>query len=130
IFLACCGKENLSALQPAGEIGKQQFFLIVLSISIMLLVVGSVAFTFTFAVLKSRSSKVGEECVPIQVASNYKLEIIWITIPIILLIILAITTVWITFKQADVEDMVTEDGVANKDSVIVNVTAYQYWWEF
>lgn len=130
IFLAGCGKENLSALQPAGEIGKQQFFLIILSISIMLLVVGTVAITFTIAVLKSRRSKVGEEFVPKQVAGNHKLEVIWTTIPIILLIILAIPTVWITFKQADVEDMVTEDGVANKDSVIVNVTAYQYWWEF
>lgn len=130
IFLAGCGKENLSALQPAGEVGRQQFFLIILSISIMLLVVGTVAIAFTIAVVKSRRSKVGEDFVPKQVAGNHTLEVIWTTIPIILLIILAIPTVWVTFTLADVEDMVTEDGVANKDSVIVNVTAYQYWWEF
>src|SRR5699024_9576875 len=102
----------------------------VLSISIMLLVVGTVAITFTIAVLKSRRSKEGEELVPKQVPCNHKLEIIWTTIPIILLIILAIIRVVITFKQVDVEDMLTEDGVSNKDSVIVNVTAYQYQWEF
>src|SRR5699024_12273510 len=79
IFLAGCGKENLSALQPTGEIGTQQFFLIVLSLSIMLLLVGTVAITFTTAAPKRRRSKVGEEFVPTQVAGNHKLEIIWTT---------------------------------------------------
>lgn len=130
LFLAGCGEKHISALQPAGEVGRQQFQLMVISISIMILVILAVTIAFSIAVFKSRRSQLGENFSPKQVAGNHTLEVIWTTIPIVLLIILAIPTVYFTFKQADTRDMVNAKGEANADVPIVNVTAHQYWWEF
>ncbi|MFB9861461.1 cytochrome c oxidase subunit II [Salinicoccus siamensis] len=129
-FASGCGKNHLSTLRPAGEIGQEQFYLMVLSIAIMLLVVVSVIILFSFAVLKSRRSKLGEDYKPKDVAGNHVYEVIWTSIPILLIIILAVPTVYLVFKQGDVRGMENEDGGINTEETIVNVTANQYWWEF
>ena len=53
VFLSGCGKNHLSALRPAGEVGQEQFNLMILSIIIMLLVVVVVTVLFTIAVAKT-----------------------------------------------------------------------------
>jgi cytochrome c oxidase subunit 2 len=80
--------------------------------------------------VKFRRSKVGEDVIPEQVEGSHTLEIVWTVIPILLLIVLAIPTVYYTYKQADVTGMdeVNEEG--NKTAVTVNVKANLYWWEF
>lgn len=130
VFLSGCGKNHLSALRPAGEVGQEQFNLMILSIIIMLLVVVVVTVLFTIAVVKNRRSKRGEDFEPKDVATNHTLEIIWTSIPIILLIILTVPTVYIVFKQADTSASVTDDGEVNPEENVINVRAYQYWWEF
>ncbi len=129
-FASGCGKNHLSTLRPAGEVGQEQFYLMVFSIAIMLLVVVSVIILFSFAVLKSRRSKLGEDYKPKDVAGNHVYEVIWTSIPILLIIILAVPTVYLVFKQGDVRGMENEDGGINTEETIVNVTANQYWWEF
>lgn len=130
VFLSGCGKKHLSTLKPAGEVGQEQFNLMLLSIVIMLLVVVVVTIVFVIAVAKSRRSKKGENFKPKDVASNHTLEIIWTSIPILLLLILAVPTVYLTFKQADTSAMENDDGEVNSNVTTVNVRAYQYWWEF
>ena len=39
VFLAGCGQEELSTLLPAGQVGRDQFNLLLLSSAIMLLVI-------------------------------------------------------------------------------------------
>ncbi|GAB3069371.1 cytochrome c oxidase subunit II [Salinicoccus sesuvii] len=129
-FASGCGKNHLSTLKPAGEVGQEQFDLMILSIIIMLLVVIVVSIIFTLAVVKSRRKNLGEDFVPKDVAGNHTLEVIWTAIPILLLIILAVPTVYLTFKQADTRAMENDDGEMNSEEVVVNVTANQYWWEF
>lgn len=130
VFLSGCGKNHLSTLRPAGEVGQEQFNLMILSIIIMLLVVVVVTVLFTIAVVKNRRSKRGEDFEPKDVVSNHTLEFIWTSIPIILLIILAVPTVYLVFKQADTSASVTEEGEVNPEENVINVRAYQYWWEF
>ncbi|HLR39029.1 MAG TPA: cytochrome c oxidase subunit II [Jeotgalicoccus sp.] len=130
MFLAGCGENHLSTLKPAGEVGRQQFNLMVISIVIMILVIVVVTVAFSIAVFKSRRSQLGEDFKPKQVAGNHTLEVIWTSIPIVLLIILAIPTVYFTFHQGDTTEMVNAKGEANEDVTIINVTAHQYWWEF
>lgn len=130
VFLSGCGENHLSTLRPAGEVGQEQFNLMILSIIIMLLVVVVVTVLFTIAVAKNRRSKRGEDFEPKDVATNHTLEIIWTTIPIILLIILTVPTVYLVFKQADTSASVTDDGEVNPEENVINVRAYQYWWEF
>ncbi|MCC4722154.1 cytochrome c oxidase subunit II [Salinicoccus sp. RF5] len=130
VFASGCGKNHLSTLKPAGEVGQEQFNLMLLSIIIMLLVVAVVTVVFTIAVVKSRRKNLGEDFEPKDVAGNHTLEVIWTAIPILLLIILAVPTVYLTFKQADTQAMENEDGGVNSEETVINVTANQYWWEF
>ncbi len=130
VFASGCGKNHLSTLKPAGEVGQEQFNLMLLSIVIMLLVVAVVSVVFTIAVVKSRRKNLGEDFEPKDVAGNHTLEVIWTGIPILLLIILAVPTVYLTFKQADTQAMENEDGGVNSEETVINVTANQYWWEF
>lgn len=130
VFASGCGKNHLSTLKPAGEVGREQFNLMLLSIVIMLLVVAVVSVVFTIAVIKSRRKNLGEDFEPKDVAGNHTLEVIWTGIPILLLIILAVPTVYLTFKQADTQAMENEDGGVNSEETVINVTANQYWWEF
>ncbi|MCO4096464.1 cytochrome c oxidase subunit II [Macrococcoides canis] len=128
--LAGCGKNELSALRPAGEVAKDQFNLMMLAVGIMVFVIIVVVVIFILAVFKFRRGKVGEDFVPKDVHGNHKLEVIWTTIPIILLIILAIPTVMLTFKLADTKAMDKIDANGKNKEMIVNVTANLYWWEF
>lgn len=130
VFLAGCGQPELSTLIPAGEVGQEQFNIMMLSVAIMAIVVFTVTLLFTIAVIKSRRSKVGENFKPKQIAGNHTLEVIWTGIPIIFLVILSIPTVYLVFKQADVTEAIGPEGQINPEEVVVNVRAYQYWWEF
>ena len=130
LFLAGCGTNELSTLRPAGEVGQEQFNLMVLSIIIMLLVIAVVTVLFTIAVMKSCRSKKGEDFEPEDVSGNHTLEVIWTSIPILLLIVLAVPTVYYVFKQADTEAMTDAEGNVNSEETVINVRAYQYWWEF
>lgn len=130
IFLSGCGEEYLSTLTPAGEVGRDQFNLLLLSSAIMALVIIVVVVIYVLALVKFRRSKVGENVIPKQVEGSHTLEIVWTVIPILLLLVLAVPTVYLTYKHADVSGAEEVDAEGNKTAVTVNVTAKLYWWEF
>lgn len=127
LILAGCGKPYLSTLTPAGEVAQIQYDLMLLSTWIMVGVIIVVTIIFVIVVMKFRRK---DDRIPKQVEGSHTLEIIWTTIPILLLLILAIPTVAATFKLADVSEMeqVNKDG--KRDALVVNVRANLYWWEF
>lgn len=129
-FLSGCGEEYISALKPAGAVGKEQFNILMLTVIIMTFVVVVVSVIYLLAFVKFRRSRVGEDHMPKQVEGSHTLEVIWTVIPIMLLLILAVPTINSTYKFANVAamDEVDEDG--NKTALTVNVTAKLYWWEF
>ncbi|PJK17978.1 cytochrome c oxidase subunit II [Chryseomicrobium excrementi] len=129
-FLAACGQEQISTLTPRGPVASEQFDLLILSTAIMTFVIIVVVVIYVLALMKFRRSKVGENTIPEQVEGNTKLEIVWTIVPIILLLILAVPTVWLTYKQAEVSGMEQVDEEGNKTALTVNVTAKLYWWEF
>lgn len=128
LLLAGCGKPYLSALQPAGTVAQSQYELMILSTLIMVLVIVAVTVIFLIVIFKFKRKK-GNNSIPKQVEGNHKLEIIWTTIPILLLLVLAVPTVASTFNLADVSDM-EKDEEGNRDALVVNVRASLYWWEF
>jgi cytochrome c oxidase subunit 2 len=67
-----------------------------------------------------------DDKIPKQVEGSHKLEIIWTTVPILLLLILAVPTVAATFKLADVSPMDKKDSKA----LVINVRSHLYWWDF
>lgn len=127
LFLTACGKPFLSTLQPAGEVAKRQFNLMLLSTGIMVFVIIVVTLIFIIVLVRFRRK---DDRIPKQVEGSHKLEIIWTVIPIVLLIILAIPTVIETFRLADVSamDEVNEEG--KTDALVINVRASLFWWEF
>lgn len=130
VFLSGCGEEHLSTLTPAGQVGRDQLDLMLLSTGIMVLVIIVVMIVYVLAIVKFRRSKVGEHVIPKQVEGSHKLELIWTIVPIILLLILTVPTVVSTYKLADVSGMDAVDAKGNKTAVTVNVKANLYWWEF
>lgn len=128
LLLAGCGEPYLSTLRPAGEVADMQYSLTLLSTAIMVLVILVVTIIFIYVVMKFRQRKGEENKIPKQVEGSHTLEIIWTVIPIVLLIILAVPTVKATFDLADVKPMNKEKR--DKDTLVVNVRANLYWWEF
>ncbi|WP_338469945.1 cytochrome c oxidase subunit II [Niallia sp. XMNu-256] len=121
--LSGCGEPHISALQPAGEVAKKQLDLMLLSTAIMVGVIIVVVIIFMYVLFKFRRK---DDKIPKQVEGSHKLEIIWTSIPILLLVILAVPTVAATFNLADTAEMDKEDS----DALVVNVRANLYWWEF
>ncbi|MFD2443382.1 cytochrome c oxidase subunit II [Bacillus sp. CGMCC 1.16607] len=127
LVLSGCGKPFLSTLKPAGEVAKIQYDLMLLSTAIMVGVIAVVTIIFIIVVMKFRRK---DNKIPKQVEGSHTLEIIWTSIPIILLLVLAIPTVSATFKLADVSEMDKKDEDGKRDALVVNVRANLYWWEF
>ncbi|GAB2543191.1 cytochrome c oxidase subunit II [Gracilibacillus alcaliphilus] len=122
LILSACGKENLTALAPKGYGAQQSMTVIIVSILVMTVVFIVVMIIFLYVMMKFRRKKVGEGHIPQQVEGNHKLEVIWTVIPILLLIIIAIPTVAVTYDLADESQM--------EDSININVTGLQFWWNF
>ncbi|ADU30897.1 cytochrome c oxidase subunit II [Evansella cellulosilytica] len=121
LLMAGCGKQNLSALDPQGPVAEAQFSLISLSLYIMIFVIVVVFAIYVFVLIRFRE-RPGDTHIPKQVHGNKTLEVIWTTIPIILLLILAIPNVMETFTLADTEE--------TEESMMIRVHAHQFWWEF
>jgi cytochrome c oxidase subunit 2 len=123
LVLSGCGKPYLSALNPAGEVADTEYDLMKLSTYIMVGVILVVVVIFVLVFARFRRK---DEGIPKQVEGSHRLEIIWTTIPILLLLILAVPTVASTFKLADVSPM----DKKNTKALIVNVRSHLYWWDF
>src|SRR5690606_40608244 len=130
VFLAGCGQEEISTLLPAGQVGRDQFNLLLLSSGIMLLVIIVVVTIYLVALVRFRRSKLGEDHIPEQVEGSHKLELVWTIIPILLILLLAVPTVYYTYKLGDVSAMGAVDEDGNAENLVVDVTAKLYWWEF
>lgn len=130
LFLAGCGNRQLSTLHPAGEVADRQFFLLMFSLGIMFTVIFVVVIIYSIVLYRFRRKKVGEDKIPKQVEGSHKLEIIWTSIPIFLVLCLAVPTVYYTFKLGDVRGMELVDEQGNPEALVVKVTANQYWWHF
>ncbi|ANU10441.1 cytochrome c oxidase subunit II [Planococcus antarcticus DSM 14505] len=130
VFLAGCGREEISTLIPAGEVAQDQFNLLILSSIVMLFVIIVVSIIFVLAIVKFRRSKMGEDMIPEQVEGSARLEFLWTAVPIVLLLILAVPTVYSTFDLADVSTMDVQEEDGTSSNLTVNVTGNLYWWEF
>lgn len=136
LLLAGCGMENLSALDPRGPVAEMQLSLIQLALYIMIFVIVIVFSIFIFVLFRFRE-KPGDTHIPKQVHGNRALEFIWTTIPILLLLLLAIPNVMDTFTLADtgvpqegVDEALLDEDEEVEDYLVVEATGHQFWWEF
>src|SRR5580704_9505452 len=119
------GSLLLNALNPKGMIAAQEINIMMISLVLMLLIVVPVIIlSFVFA-WRYRESNTSANYQP-EWAHSVKLEIIWWTIPIIIVGILA----WITFKTSHSLDPFKPIAVNNKKTMTIQVLALQWKWLF
>src|SRR5699024_9476176 len=122
LVLSGCGKENLSALIPKGYGAESSMNLIILSTVVMTFVFLVVIIIFTIVLFRFRRKKGREDYIPKQVEGSKTLETVWTVIPIILVLILAIPTVYATIGLSDVSEA--------SDYINIDMNSNQYWWLF
>jgi cytochrome c oxidase subunit 2 len=126
VLSGCRGENFVSALRPAGEVADMQFNLMKLSTYVMVGVILVVMIIFVIIFFRFRRKDDNDETIPKQVEGSHKLEILWTSIPILLLLILAVPTVSATFNLADVSPMEKK----NSKALVINVRSHLYWWDF
>ncbi|MFD1397215.1 cytochrome c oxidase subunit II [Kroppenstedtia eburnea] len=122
LVMTGCEEPSKSVFDPKGSAGEHNLNLIMLSVYIMTFVCVVVMAIYFYVLIRYRR-KPGDNSIPKQVEGSMKLEMLWIIIPVILLVILAVPTLTTTFTLA-------EKPAKDEDAVRVKVTAHQYWWEF
>lgn len=122
VLLAGCGRDNLTALVPKGYGAEVSFKLIVLTTLIMTGVFIVVMILLVIVLVRYRKRKGDPVITPEQVEGNKALEAIWTIIPIVLVIIMAVPTVFATFHLADDAD--------RDDHINIDVTGNLYWWHY
>lgn len=122
LLLSGCGKENLTALLPKGYGAESSYNLIILTTVVMSFVFLVVIILLATVLIRFRAKKGKEDHIPKQVEGSVLLEIIWTSIPIILVIIMAVPTVMAEFDLADESD--------ESEHMKITVTGNQYWWHF
>ncbi|RUT31619.1 cytochrome c oxidase subunit II [Paenibacillus zeisoli] len=122
LLLSACGREDLSALRPQGPVAQGQFDLMKLSIAIMIVVLLIVFGIAAYVWVRFRR-RPGQTDIPEQVEGNFKLEVLWTVIPLVLVLILGVATVQKVFSYG-------ENYWNDKNAVKVKVTSHQFWWEF
>lgn len=121
-ILSGCGRDNLTALVPKGYGAEISLKLIILTTVVMTGVFIAVMIIYVIVLMKFRKKKGDPVINPEQVEGNKTLEAVWTIIPIILVIIMAVPTVFATFHLADDADA--------DEHINVHVTGNQYWWHF
>lgn len=119
------GCSQITVLDPKSDTGKDQAYLIWLSLAIMFLVLIVVFILFTWFVIKYRYTEKRKYEIPVDVIGDKRLELTYTIIPIILLIILAIPTAKITLEQSP-----GTEAFKDAQGVEVNVIGKQFAWDF
>lgn len=126
ILLLVSGCSNITILNPKSATGKDQAYLIWLSLGIMSIVILVVFILFALFIVKYRYTKERGSILPEDIKGNKKLELTYTIIPCVLLIILAIPTVKITMEQSPSIKLAKE----NEEQIHIEVTARQFEWAF
>ncbi|MGM8365775.1 cytochrome c oxidase subunit II [Virgibacillus sp. W0181] len=125
VLLFVTGCSQISVLDPKSSTGKDQAFLIWLSLGVMAIVLLTVFILFARFVIKYRYTKEKADFIPKDVKGSKKLELTWTIIPFILLAILAVPTVKMTYEQSP-----STEAISSKEGVHIQVTAQQFSWTF
>ncbi len=122
LLAGCNLADEQSVFAPVGPVAQEQLGLFMwtwyLSIPVMLLVGG----VLVYVIVRYRRRR-GDDSIPGQTHGNVLLEVVWTTIPVIIVILVAVPTVRSIFK------LQTFTEAAGSD-IAVTVTGYQWWWKF
>ena len=122
ILSGCDLSSPQSIMETAGPVARSQLELFEFTFWLATGVLAAVTGALIFAMWRYRSRDDDE--LPPQVHGVMSLEIAWTLAPAIILVILGIPTVRVIFQnQSHIDETTPND-------LVVNVTGYQWWWEF
>ena len=103
---------------PASGVFSLSLFVFAITFGIFLVVASLGA----YAVIKFRAKPGDETSEPIQIFGSNQIEISWTIIPVLIVVVLFLTTARMIFA--------VQDHVQPKTSIKVNAIGHQFWWEF
>lgn len=117
VMAACTNENPYNSLRPAGPVAEKQDGLFVLVFWIAVVVFILVEGALLYALFRYRRRSASDT--PTQLHGNTRLEVIWTIIPALILAGIAVPTVGTIFDLAE----------APPDSMRIEVTGHQFWWE-
>lgn len=108
-----------SALQPAGPIARMQYDLFMWTLYIGIGIFAVVMGLLLYVIFRFRGRPDQPE--PRQIHGNQTLEVLWTIVPVLITISIAVPTVRGLFYV---------ERIPEGETLTVNVTAHQWWWEF
>jgi cytochrome c oxidase subunit 2 len=106
------------ASTPASNILNLSLFVLAITGGIFLSVGGLLA----YALIRYRARKSDDGSEPAQIYGSTQVELAWTVIPILIVVVLFLTTARIIFA--------IEDAPKPRAALDVTVVGHQYWWEF
>jgi cytochrome c oxidase subunit II len=103
---------------PANEIFHLSLFVLLITGSIFVVVAGLLA----FVIIKFHARKSDAEHEPAQIYGSTQVELAWTVIPVLIVVVLFLTTARIIFA--------IQDAPEPKSALDVTVIGHQFWWEF
>jgi cytochrome c oxidase subunit 2 len=106
------------ASTPARQIFDLSIFVVAISSGIFLVVGGLLA----FALFRFRARKTDPAGEPAQIYGSTQIELAWTVVPILIVVVLFLTTARIIFA--------IQDAPKPRAALDVSVIGHQFWWEF
>lgn len=128
IFLFLLTGCELVMFDPVGPVAKEQKWVILLSVGLMLLVVIPVIVLTLLFAWKYRAGNTRAKYSP-EWAHSYLLEFIWWTGPCIIILILAVIT-WISSHELDPYRPIKTANTLHKKPLIIQVISLDWKWLF
>jgi cytochrome c oxidase subunit II len=106
------------ASTPAREINQISHFVLLMTGTIFVVVAG----LLTYVIIKYKARGTAEQHEPAQVYGSTQVELAWTVIPVLIVVVLFLTTARIIFA--------IQDAPEPKSALDVTVVGHQFWWEF
>ncbi len=123
LLSGCALSGPQSIFDTVGPVARSQeslfIFIFWMAVGVFAIVTGVLVYT----IIRYRRRGDDDGSVPDQIHGVVWLEAAWTVAPAIILVIIGVPTVGLIFRQ---ESRVTP----TQDDLVVNVTGYQWWWEF
>lgn len=103
---------------PAHEIFRLSIFVLIITCAIFVTVCG----LLLFVIVKYRRRPGDDDTEPPQIYGSNQIELAWTVIPILIVVVLFLSTVRIVFS--------IQNAQRPKTALDVTVTGHQWWWEF
>ena len=123
IALAADGPQAIPSIYapastPATEIQRLSYFVLEITGAIFLVVAG----LLTYVIIRFRARDTDDASEPAQVYGSNQVEIAWTVIPVLIVVVLFLTTARMIFA--------IEDAPKPKSALSVTVVGHQFWWEY